>query len=148
MKYLINTLIFFLICQSSVAQNDNSKQQVLDAQSARFSAMMEADVEKLDKMLADELTYTHTSGWIENKSGYLKTVESKKIDYLSMITRDVNVRIYDETAVVTGLVDVKLNYEGKPWENTLRFLEVYNKLDDAWLLVASQRLKNTTKMKN
>ncbi|MGB5172434.1 MAG: nuclear transport factor 2 family protein [Eudoraea sp.] len=146
MKYLKHTGLLFFICYGvAFCQNDTTdtlKQEVLKAQSVRFSAMIEADIEKLNEMLADDLTYTHTNGWIETKSEYLATVKSKKMDYLTMTTRDVSVRVFDKTAIISGLVDVKVKYQGILRELDLRFLEVYRKVDSNWQLVASQRVKN------
>jgi hypothetical protein len=42
-------------------------------------------MESLEGFLADDLTYSHTTGWTENKSQFLSTVESGKIDYVRKI---------------------------------------------------------------
>ena len=93
---------------------------------------------KIKDLLADDLTYSHTKGNIETKSGYLTTVKTKRTDYLSMVPRDVNVRVYDNTAVLTGLADVKLIYSKGLAEFTIRFLEVQRKVEGGWQLVAWQ----------
>lgn len=138
-------ILFFISCQFAMAQNENpdtSRQQLLNTQSARFFAMIDADVQKLGSLLSDDLTYTHTTGWTETKSEYLETIKSKRIDYLSFDPRNVDVRIYGEIAVLTGFVDVNLIYEMKETEFTIRFLEVQRKVDGNWLLVAWQSVKN------
>lgn len=138
-------LIFFIISHIAVAQNDNIdtvKQQVLATQSSRFSAMINAETDELKKLLANELSYSHTTGWVETKSEFLLTIESKKVNYLSLIPRDINVRIYENTAVITGLVDVKLMFSGGLMEFTIRFLEVSRQMNSTWQLVAWQSVKN------
>ena len=139
------TLLFLVICQTLVGQDkmsDNAKQKVISAQEARFSAMINADTERLDTLLADELSYSHTTGWTETKSDFLSTIETRKIDYLSLDSKKPEVRIYDNTAVITGLADVKVSVRGEQKEFTIRFLEVYRKHDNSWKLVAWQSVKN------
>lgn len=138
-------LLFLLIFNTVFAQEnqmENTKQHVLLAQNSRFNAMIEGDVETLKNVLADELTYAHTTGWIETKSGFITSVASKKIDYLSIKSRDLNVRIYDNTAIITGLADVKLTFNNNPMAFTIRFLEVEHYIDNLWQLVAWQAVKN------
>ncbi len=143
--YKIVGLLFFVTSQIAVAQQDSidtSKQQALAAQISRFSAIVNADIKSLQELLADELTYSHTTGWTESKTGFISTVESKKINFLSIIPRDVNVRIYGNTAVITGLANVKGIVSSGPKEITIRFLEVSRQVNGSWRLVAWQSVKN------
>ncbi len=134
-------LLLCIFCQITNAQNAKfnvAEQEVLNAQSARISAMIEADIEKLNVLLAEDLTYAHTTGWAETKSGFLETVQSKRIDYLSFVPRDVEVRIFENTAVLTGLVDANLGRT----DFTIRFLEIQRQVDGMWQLVAWQSVIN------
>ncbi len=136
-------LAILLLISSPIAfaQSNNidpTKQEILKQQSARFNAMIEADVEKLEDLLADDLTYGHTKGNTETKTGFIETVKSERIDYLSFIPREVDVRIYEKTAVLTGFIDVKVIYKQEELVFTTRFLEVQRKVDGNWLLAAWQ----------
>ena len=134
-------ILFFISCQFAIAQNDNfdhTEQEVLKAQSARISAMIGADIEKLDGLLTDNLTYAHTTGWTETKTGYLETIKSGRINYISFVPKDVEIRIYGETAVLTGKVGVNLGRT----DFTIRFLEVQRKVDGIWKLTAWQSVLN------
>lgn len=134
-------ILLFISCQFVIGQNydiDISEQLILKQQSARFTAMVEADIVKLQSLLADDLTYGHTKGSTETKLGFIETVKSKRIDYLSFIPRDVNVRVYEKTAVLTGFIDVKVIYKNEKLVFTTRFLEVQRNIDGNWLLAAWQ----------
>ncbi|MGB5698749.1 nuclear transport factor 2 family protein [Muriicola sp.] len=134
-------ILVFLSNQFAIGQNEDtniSEQLILNQQSARFSAMIEADVVKLKSLLADDLTYGHTKGSTETKSGFIETVKTERIDYLSFVPRDVNVRVYEKTAVLTGFIDVKVIYKMEELVFTTRFLEVQRKEDGDWLLTAWQ----------
>lgn len=135
------SIIIVIACHVGNAQNksnDIQEQEVLNAQSARISAMIDANIEKLNDLLSDDLTYAHTTGWTETKPGFIETIRSGKIDYISFVPRDVEVRIYDETAVLTGKVDVNLGGT----DFTIRFLEVQRKVDGMWKLTAWQSVIN------
>ncbi|WP_276390723.1 nuclear transport factor 2 family protein [Eudoraea chungangensis] len=137
-------LLLLITSQFTIAQNDEtvlSEQQILKQQSDRFSAMIDADIVKLESLLADDLTYGHTKGSTETKTGFIKTVKTKRIDYLSFIPREVNVRIYENTAVLTGFIDVKVIYKNEEMTFTTRFLEVQRKVNENWLLAAWQPVK-------
>jgi hypothetical protein len=134
-------IFLFISCQFTIGQNaniDNQEQQILKQQANRFKAMVDEDVVKLEGLLNDDLTYGHTKGSTETKSGFIETVKSKRIDYLSFIPRDVNVRVYKKTAVLTGFIDVKVIYKNENLVFTTRFLEVQRKIDGNWLLTAWQ----------
>jgi hypothetical protein len=140
----MTTFLFFVLTYMSFAQNNKSDlltQEVLAAQTARISAMIASDIDKLETLLADDLTYAHTTGWTETKAGYLETIKSGDINYITFIPRDVNVRIYGETAVLTGKVAVNLGRT----DFEIKFLEVQRKVDSKWVLVAWQSVLNKTK---
>ena len=134
MKSLKRIGILFLIASQIInAQHkevDGSEQQILEQQSARFAAMIEADMVKLETLLADDLTYGHTKGATETKNGFIKTVRTERIDYLSFVPRNVEVRIYEKTALLTGFIDVKAIYKNEELKFTTRFLEVQRKVHD------------------
>ena len=85
--------------------------------------MIDADLDKLNDLLTDDLTYAHTTGWTETKTGYLETIKSGRINYISFVPKDVEIRIYGETAVLTGKVDVNL---GRTDFINFRFCSIFN----------------------
>jgi ketosteroid isomerase-like protein len=134
-----------MFLQDVIADHDTAEQSALNAQSARLQATIDADIDTLEKYLADDLTYSHTTGWTETKSEYLSTVESKTIDYVSATPRDVEVRVYGDMAVITGLSDMKGLVRGEPVSITIRFLEVSRRIAGSWQLIAWQSVNFTAK---
>ena len=66
--------------------------QIKQLEKERFRAMIEVDTASLKVILAENLTYTHTSGWIQNKKDLMSSLELKELNYKSAITNDVVVR--------------------------------------------------------
>ena len=94
--------------------------------------MIEEVIDSLSELLDDDLHYSHTKGGVDSKAQFLSSVESKRTDYLAAKRRDVEVRLFGNRAVVTGLSAMKLIWGGKQYEFTIRFLEVSRKVDANW----------------
>ena len=131
----------FSVALVGVADASNLEQEVIAYQGARFRAMIEEDVDELGKLLADDLHYSHTKGRVESKAQFLSTIETKQIDYIAAKRRDIEVRLFGNTAVITGLSDMTLIWRGEQREFTIRFLEVAHKVDSGWRLVAWQSVR-------
>ncbi|MEM1190672.1 MAG: SDR family NAD(P)-dependent oxidoreductase [Pseudomonadota bacterium] len=122
-----------------VYAGDNAvRQGVLDFQASRFNAMVTADTERLRDCLADELSYTHTSGWTESKAEFLSTIKSSRLNYRSVAPRDLQVRLYGDVAIITGVAEMRVAVNEGDFNFTVRFTDVSRRLDDSWQLVAWQ----------
>ena len=142
-RHLSNLLLVtvFSAVFLNVADAGELEDDVLAYQDARFRAMIEEDLAKLNGLLDDDLHYSHTKGSVESKAQFLTTIESKRIDYLAAKRRDVEVRVFGKTAVITGLSDMDLIYRDERHKFTIRFLEVATRVDMNWQLVAWQSVK-------
>lgn len=112
--------------------------EVRTANERRFAAMVAGDVATLDRLLADDLTYIHSSGVTETKAQSLETVSSKKLEYKSIQPSDVQVRVYGDTAVMTGRVAMKVIAQTTPADLTNLFTAVYVRQGGEWRLTAWQ----------
>jgi hypothetical protein len=126
-----------LACASAVsAQMGKMEQQVLQAEKDRFAAMVKGDRAALEKLLADDLTYTHSTALMENKEQFLKSVTSGNIDYVSIVPneKEWKVRIEGNTAIINGLAAVNVIDTGKDRKITIRFSTVQSNRGGAWQL--------------
>jgi ketosteroid isomerase-like protein len=108
------------------------------AQVRRFEAMTRRDLAALDGMLADELTYVHSSGELETKAGLLATLRSERLAYDSIAPSDVVARVFGGTAVVTGRSRMQVRAAGQVRRFTIRYTDVYVRRDGRWQTVAWQ----------
>lgn len=131
------------VVQDAIADDACASQSALEFQSARFRAMIDADIDSLEDFLADDLSYSHTTGKTETKSAFLSTVESGEVNYVSMTPRDVEVRIYGDIAVITGLSRLQGAVGDRSVSFTIRFLDVSKRVGDSWQLVAWQSVKSS-----
>ena len=134
-------LAAMLACVSAVsAQTGKPEQQVLQAEKDRFAAMVKGDRAALEKLLSDDLTYTHSTALLETKEQFVKSVTSGSIDYVSIVPSepDWKVRINGATAVVNGIAAVNVVDKGNDRKIRIRFTTVHANRGGAWQLLAWQ----------
>jgi hypothetical protein len=112
---------------------------ILQLEERRFAAMMSRDTQALRRILADELTYTHSSGQLETKEQLLESIASGAFQYLAILPEGKpDVRVYGDVAVVTGKGTFRVRAGGEERSLKLRFTDVYVARGDSWQMVAWQ----------
>ena len=104
----------------------------------RMAAVVAGDLDALDRILADDLTYVHTSAAIDTKASIMEGISSGRLNYKKMAPRDVRVRDYGDSAVLRGQADVEVTSGGNDLTFSLEFTEVYVNGDAGWQMVAWQ----------
>jgi hypothetical protein len=123
-----------------VAAQTPDEQEVLKVQQVRLAAAQAQDIAALERMVADELQYCHTTGAIDTKASYLDTVKTGRIRWVEVRPSGMKARVYGNTAVVAGRLDQKITTGGNPTptEMAIRTIEVYVKRDGRWQLTDFQ----------
>ncbi len=70
--------IFILISSFSFSQNLNSK---LERTILNMDVLMQNNVENIVQFFADDVSFGHSNGWIQNKSDFIRDFKSKKVSY-------------------------------------------------------------------
>ncbi|MDQ6801876.1 MAG: VOC family protein [Acidobacteriota bacterium] len=107
--------------------------------------MVENDLEKLASLLADDLVYVHTSGEVESKPQFLQRLRSGALRYRSIAPKDVRVRTYGNTAIVTGRSEMAVTNAGSDREFEILYTAVYAASGDRWQLASWQSTMATRK---
>jgi hypothetical protein len=117
-----------------------AEQQVLQAEKDRFAAMVKGDRAALERLLADDLTYTHSSALFESKAEFIKSVTSGTIDYVSIVPSesDWKVRVNGNTAIVNGVAAVNVIDTGKDLKIRIRYTTIHTNRGGGWQLQAWQ----------
>ena len=118
--------------------NQQAEQEIRQRETRRFEAIVRGDAAALQDILADDLTYTHTSGVHETKAELTEKLKSGQLKYESFTPDDIVVQVYGTTAVLTGTASVRVQVKGEHLSFRLRFTDVYVKKDNRWQMVAWQ----------
>lgn len=142
MRRLLLFTMMLALAPSMLAQSATGKveQQVLQAEKDRFAAMIKGDKPALQKLLADDLTYTHSSALFETKEQFITSVTSGNIDYVSIVPSesDWKVRVNGNTAIVNGVAAVNVIDTGKDLKIKIRYTTILTNRGGSWQLQAWQ----------
>jgi hypothetical protein len=75
---------------------------VLALEQNRFQAMMQADIETLDRLLSQRLVYTHSHGGRDTKDSYLNALRANEVSYESIDHTTDRVDVVGPVIVITG----------------------------------------------
>ena|SRR5215470_11435628 len=113
--------------------------EIRAAEAALYRAMIGKDIAALDKILADDVCYIHSPGFTENKAEYLAGVRKGLYDYAAITSRNVTIKVLGDTAVMHGIVDMKVSETGKPRDLLhLLFTLAWVREGGAWRLCLRQ----------
>jgi hypothetical protein len=130
-RFLLLTSLFTMTL-SAVEPVDG----VREVASGWRQAVLKQDKAALDRLLADDLTYTHANGRTQTKAEYIASITKGPPNYESFKESDTKIRMYHgKTAILTGFVDVKL-VGREPYR--VRTIEIYVENNGRWQLTAKQ----------
>lgn len=124
---------------SAAAQTPSTfEKEVRAVEEQRYKAMLQNDFPTLEKLMADDVVYVHSSGAVDDKQSFVATLRSGSLRYKKFSPEDTRVRIAGNLAVVTGNSAVEVDRDGKPQSFRVRFTAVYEKSGAGWRLSAWQ----------
>jgi hypothetical protein len=91
-----------------------TRDQILALEGRRFKAMCAGDVGELSRLLHRQLTYTHSSGVVDNKESYTSGVREKLWDYQTIETSNESVTVCGNTALIHCRLQIGLKVNDVP----------------------------------
>ena len=118
-----------------------AERKVAGAVESLKNAMINADKNLLESLVADKLSYGHSSGAIDDKKAFVEKIVSGQSDFVSIDLSEQTISISGNTSIVRHILKAKTNDGGKPGEVNLRILLVWQKQNGGWKLLARQAVK-------
>jgi ketosteroid isomerase-like protein len=112
--------------------------EVLAAEDARYAAMIARDFAALERLLADDLLYTHSTAVTDTKAQYLAALQGGKYRYKGARREGVTVRVHGTTAIVNGRATIEVDVDGAPRTLSNVFINVWVKTPAGWQMTAWQ----------
>ncbi len=111
--------------------------ELIDLEQRRNTALVANDMTLLGTMLTDDLTYVHASGKLDTKATLLASI-GKDYSYLESERGELSVRVFGDTAVMTGPAKFLLKVSSKPDPITVpcNVTQVWVRQGGSWRMAA------------
>ncbi|MFN2438944.1 MAG: nuclear transport factor 2 family protein [Chitinophagaceae bacterium] len=117
---------------------DIAKKQLTLLNQKYDSALINSDTAMLNKIYASEFSYTTPEGLVLSKSQQITNIGSGGLNLDYGKSDEVDVKVYDSTAVVTGLFRGKGVFKENIIDIKERYTTVWVKRNGEWKLVKEQ----------
>src|SRR5262245_48160963 len=101
-------------------------------------AWFDADRAKLEQLTAPQLSYGHSDGRVETKEQFVDAVMKRKQTVKSLEYPDLKIAVAGNAAVARHLFVAQSELDGKATTTKIGVLEVWQKQDGGWKLLARQ----------
>ena len=125
----------------TIAFADNEEAAVNQAIENLRNAMLGADKSKLEELVADQLSYGHSSGVVETKAQFIDVVASKKTIYKSITLSEPTTTVAGTNAIARHIFSAETEAGGKPGTARVGVLQVWQKQTGGWKLLARQAFR-------
>jgi ketosteroid isomerase-like protein len=133
--------VFVLAAFGGAAAAQNTEDEIKKLETDRAAAVIKGDMTLVEKQTSDDYTLINMNGQMANKQQMLDAFKSGKSKLSMNEISDMKVRVYGNTAVVTGKSNVKGMMAGKDATGQVMFTRVYVKKDGRWQSVALQQTR-------
>ena len=100
--------------------------------------LLEADRTKLDQVASAQISYGHSDGRVETKEQFIHAVTTRKQVVKSLAFPELKVAVVGDAAVARHIYLSESELEGKATTTRIGALQVWQKQNGSWKLLARQ----------
>ena len=104
-------------------------------------ALLKADKTQLERLSAEQLSYGHSDGRVQNKAEFIDGVMTRKATVKSINFPDLKIAVAGDAAIARHLYESEGETDGKPNSVRIGTLQVWQKQGGNWKLLARQGYK-------
>ena len=104
-------------------------------------ALLEKDRAQLEQLTAAQLSYGHSSGRVETKSQFVSGYVTSKATYKWITFPELTIAVVGDSAIARHLYEFESETDGKTANVKIGALQVWQKQDGNWKLLARQGFK-------
>ena len=111
----------------------NEEEKVLAAYETMQQAMIDKDIDKLDRIIKDGTTFTHMSGKTQTKEEYFGEIADGTLNYYKYKIADCKIAVNGDTATLTANVTLTAKVYGMSGSWTLPVNAHFEKINNKWI---------------
>ncbi|ATQ42246.1 nuclear transport factor 2 family protein [Caulobacter mirabilis] len=101
-------------------------------------AQIEGDAAALERLMAPDFVLVGGDGSRTGKTAHIAEFTDPKLDLQPVVVREAVEQVWPDGAALGGTVDLVGAYDGKPFRQTLRYIDVWRWRDGRWQVVYGQ----------
>ena len=136
MKFL-STILLLFVCFTGEAQTSFLQ----DAVARLDKALVEKDTVALKQLLHKDVSYGHSNGWVQTKQDVINDMISGKLLYSKIESEDLKWTVSKDWTSVRSTTKVEATMNGNKVDLKLHVLEVWQKTNKGWQMIARQSTK-------
>jgi ketosteroid isomerase-like protein len=139
----VTTIAIVAFASSFVARNAAARDlrqdeaAILQVTRDACKAFVDADTRRLKEVLTEDFTLTDADGTVTTRAQEIASVETGAIRYEVFENHDMKVRVYGDSAVVTGRTTVKGTAGASAFAAEFQFTDSIIRRGDRWQFAAS-----------
>lgn len=111
----------------------NEEEKVLAAYEAMQQAMIDKDIDKLDRIVKNSTTFTHMSGKTQTKEEYFGEIADGTLNYYRYQISGCKITVNGDNATLTANVTLTAKVYGISGSWTLPVNARFEKINDEWI---------------
>ena len=111
------------------------EEELLKLEKAFAEAIVKNDPEAIGRFVADDWIIIDPDGGIVDRTRFFEVIKSSALTHEMMETEDFRVRVYGDSAVVTGVTRTKGKFMGQEFSTQERATDVFVKRNGRWQCV-------------
>ena len=102
------------------------KAQIMQTENERYTAMVKPDYAVLEKLIADNAVYSHSTGTVQSKQQFVDSLKSGKMRYRKITPQVPLIRFYGNIAILNGVGDFEVTLNNDQQSARLVYTAIYN----------------------
>jgi ketosteroid isomerase-like protein len=139
-KRFICGIALTFVLHTAMAQNKQEAAVTAAVENLK-KAMIDGDKAGLQNITADQLSYGHSSGKVEDKATFVDNIATGKSDFVTIELTNQTIAISGDAAIVRHTLSATTNDGGNPGTVKLNILLIWQKQKGQWKLLARQAVK-------
>jgi len=139
-KHLFSLLAYLMCTVTGFGQVDQ-RDELLAVNSRIDQAVVQKAMPTLDSLYADDFVFTHGTGYVEGKEGWLRSVKNPSQKFIQRQQDSTSVEIHIDIAIVRGKLEILRDDSGKRTAYGIWYQRVYGRRQQQWKLVSHYTTK-------